>query len=115
MGIVGYVVKDDAADELMDALDIVSKGGRYLSPSLEELLEKMGHLNVKKDFNLLKSKLTERELEIARMICQGDETKAIASKLFISPVTVRVHTKNILSKMGLKSLSDIVKLRDVLF
>lgn len=115
MGISAYVLKDNAAEELLEALKNVTQGKKYISPSIEELLEKMGHLKTNNDFNSLRSKLTERELEVAQMICQEIDMKKIAETLFVAPVTVRVHVKNILNKMKLRTLNDIVKLKEVLF
>lgn len=113
--IAGYVVKDNAAEELLLALEKAGLGERYLSPSIEELLIRTGHLNPKKSSKAYQKSLTRRELEIARMICQGDSSAEIASKLSLAPVTIRVYTKNIIEKLGLNDLSDIAKIRDQLF
>ena len=48
------------------------------------------------------------------MLCKGDKSENIAGVLSISPVTVRVHTKNILKKLNLSGLSELVKLRNEL-
>ena len=115
MNIGAYVLKDNAAGELLEAIEFVSRGERYLSPSIELLMGKMGHLTNKKGFHYLRSQLTERELEIAQLICQGNDTKTIAERVSIAPVTVRVHLKNILTKMELKNVNDIIKLKNMLF
>lgn len=53
--------------------------------------------------------LTKREKEIAKLIVQGKTTKEIANELFISPLTVDTHRKNIFSKLGIKKVVALVQ------
>ncbi len=113
--IAAYVVKDNAAEELLEALKQASQGRQYLSPSIEELLVKMGSIREGQYNKQIKESLTERELEVTKMLCQGFKSKEIASKLHISPKTVRTHIGNILDKLKLDSIAEINKIRDILF
>lgn len=118
LGVSGYVVKDYAAEELVEALNKVSQGSRFISPSVKDILDKMGLLK-EEDENqnqqTLKDPLTQRETEVAKLLCLGADSKEVASRLGISPTTVRVHTKNLLAKFGLPFLKDFTKLSKFLF
>ena len=115
LGILAYVVKDNAAEELMVALESVASGQKYLSPAVKSLLIKTGQIKNEENFDINQSSLTKREVEIAKMISKGKTNAQIAQILSLSKVTVRVHVKNISEKLGLKGLGDLSKIKDTLF
>jgi DNA-binding NarL/FixJ family response regulator len=108
-GVSGYVMKKAGKAELQRALNTIALGEKYYSESVVfELLnrdKKIGDL-VKETSTA--GLLTERELEIIRLIARELSTNQIADKLFISPATVETHRHNILKKLGVKNSIGIV-------
>lgn len=108
-GVSGYVMKKAGKAELQKALNTIAAGEKYYSESVVfELLnrdKKISDLVHESNPNGL---LTERELEIIRLIVKELSTNQIADKLFISPATVETHRHNILKKLGVKNSIGIV-------
>lgn len=98
MGAAGFLNKDASPQTLCEAVERVASGHRYVSPSLAEQLADR-FLN--DSDRLLHELLTDRELEVFRLIALGNATAEIAESLNISPKTVHVHRSNILRKTGL--------------
>ena len=115
MNIFAYVIKDNAEEELLTALDEAHLGNIFLSPAIKEIMEKMGYTNNELNRKRPKKALTNREVEVARMLSNGYKSKEIAIKLSISLNTVRVHTKNIIKKLELESIKDFLKISKDLF
>ncbi len=109
-GIQGYVLKDIAYAELIDAIKIVAKGGTYISQNLgldfnqDKAIHDMAFLSQPEN-NLL----SPREKEILKLICQEYSNSQIADKLFISVKTVDTHRQNILIKLGVNNTVGLVK------
>ncbi|QSE97091.1 response regulator [Fulvivirga lutea] len=101
-GVDGYVLKSDTHDSILNALDKVTSGKRFLSDEIAELLIQ----NIDEEVN---SALTPREEEIVRLIVKEYSTKQIAEILFISERTVETHRKNILKKTGCSNLVALIK------
>ncbi len=108
-GVMGYVSKDDSADELVDAISQVSEGERYLSPQLSDRIID-GFVN-KMDSGTLNpyDALTERERMVFQMVAEGTSNNEIAEKLSISPRTVETHRANMMKKLDLRSQSDLIR------
>lgn len=104
----GYLLKDSAISEVWKAIIEVSKGGEYYSGSVKETLEKALHEREKMADNLQKEELTNREKEILAMICREMSTEEIAQKLFVSPLTINNHRRNILLKTKAKNVAGLV-------
>ena len=107
IGVNGYVLKMADADELFLAIRTILSGKKYFSN--EVIVE----LAVGKDENLTTkpgtfAKLTLRELEILRLVGQEMSTNEIAEKLFISVPTVETHRRNLMQKIGAKSVVGLV-------
>jgi DNA-binding NarL/FixJ family response regulator len=95
-GALGYVFKSASLEEFAKALNTIAGGGKYYSELvMQRVLEstKEGAMDG----------LTERELEIVRLIVSGLKSSEIAKQLFISVNTVETHRKNIFSKTGVKN------------
>lgn len=110
-GASGYILKNTGKAELELAIRQVMKGEAYLSQSLsnqlaQNLLHSFKQRNEVPDD--LRS-LTQRELEILKMIAQENSNAEIASKLFISPKTVETHRKNLMKKIGVKNSLGVYK------
>jgi NarL family two-component system response regulator LiaR len=100
-GAMGYHLKDSSPEALIDAIRQVNQGVASLHPSIaKRVLEEFQDFGKQK---LSEEPLTQRELEILRLIAQGLENKEIAEKLVISEATVRTHVSNILGKLHLAS------------
>ncbi len=100
-GALGYLLKDSSPEELVEAIHRVHRG----EPSLEsaiarKVLQEISHPGSEKPTS---DPLTEREMEVLRLIAQGLSNKEIAAKIFIAEWTVRTHVSNILGKLHLAS------------
>ncbi|NBA86107.1 response regulator [Emticicia sp. CRIBPO] len=106
-GMDGYVVKNLGMAELQKAIETVMNGQIYLSPEISNILA-MGVAGRKPNHAYLPD-LTKREKEIIKLIIEGLTNELIAEKLFLSPLTVSTHRKNVLSKLNLKNTAMLVK------
>jgi two-component system, NarL family, invasion response regulator UvrY len=104
-GASGYVTKNRAAKELIEAINKVATGGRYISASLAEILAANLNVGLEIPSHL---KLTHREYEIMLLIALGVTLKEIAHKFSISTKTVSTHRFRILKKMGMKNNADLI-------
>ena len=100
-GVDGYLTKERALDDVLDALSKVAAGERYLT---DEQIARTRALSGEGTGEAL----TERELEVLRLLSQGKESQAIADELTISANTVRTHLQNIFSKLGVHSKLEAV-------
>lgn len=103
--IAGYVVKNIGKQELIKALEKIAEGGIYFS---EEVIEEMQRSSQRKKQNE-EAHLTDREIEIIRLIEKEYNNKQIAETLFISERTVETHRKNIFRKTNTNSVIGLVK------
>ena len=98
-GAAGYVLKDADADEVVAAIRAVHGGGLQLDPAVARRL--LSHLRPAERH--LPGALTTRELDVLRLVGDGQANKEIAVALGLSERTVRTHVSNILGKLGLSS------------
>ena len=100
-GAMGYHLKDSSPETLIEAIRQVNQGVASLHPSIaKKLLDELQHVDKQP---LTDETLTQREVEVLRLIAQGYENKDMAEKLVISEATVRTHVSNILGKLHLAS------------
>ena len=100
-GANGYLLKGIPPVDLLNALKDAYGGGAPMSP--EVAVKVVSYFQRKPDFNL-----TNRELEILKLLCEGENYSTIASKLFISKNTVKGHIKNIYKKLHVHSRAEAV-------
>lgn len=100
-GVDGYILKDSEPEELIEHINNAMRGDLVISAPLTQVLAKSLRPKVESDSIL--DKLTNREQQILRYISQGDSNKIIARKLDIAESTVKVHVKNLLKKINLRS------------
>jgi DNA-binding NarL/FixJ family response regulator len=100
----GYVLKDDAFDDLLYAIRSVSSGKKFVSPSISEKILTTGTMRKNGD-----RILTDRECEILRLIASGLTNKKIAGRLSISVKTVETHRSRIMQKLDSHTSADLVR------
>jgi DNA-binding NarL/FixJ family response regulator len=107
-GAHGYVMKHAPARQLLEALRTVLKGEVYLSPALSSRLL-LSITRQKEDGQSVLKQLSDRELEILRLIGEGYTTREISSSLGISAKTVESHRGNIRQKLHLKNGAELTR------
>lgn len=106
-GAYGYVLKTIEKEELIMVIRKVADGEKYFSAEVTSQL--MNHFSAKPASQNLADTLTKREKEILVLIAGGLTDKEIAEKVFLSPLTIITHRKNILSKLGLKNKVELTR------
>jgi DNA-binding NarL/FixJ family response regulator len=101
-GACSYVSKRTSLTQIKEAVEVVSKGGSYMSPAIARKIA---------DFYAPKKtiQLTKRQLEIVNGIVKGKSYKMIAQDLFISLDTVRSHIKNIYKILEINSKAELIR------
>jgi len=99
----GYILKNDASSELVEAVYRVLAGKTFFSSKISQVM--MEQINSPASENLL----TEREIEIIKLIAEEKSNKQIAEKLFISERTVETHRKNIFRKTATNNIVGLIK------
>jgi DNA-binding NarL/FixJ family response regulator len=110
-GAVGYVLKDVRAADLFAAIEAAAEGRRYLSPAISDTVVSE-YLRLRKDRSESESPfqvLTEREREILRLLTEGKSSKGIAAELSVSPKTIETHRANIMRKLDIHNIADLVR------
>ena len=102
-GADGYLLKDMEPEELISQIRLAALGKLALSPELTRVLAEAIRDRPKPGHGVPMSSLTKRERDVLRLIAKGQTNKMIARKLEISEGTVKVHVKNLLHKLGLRS------------
>jgi len=106
MGASGYLTKDTASEELIEAVRKIAAGGKYISSSMAE---NIAH-RIENDYSKpLHETLSGREFEIMLMITAGKPLREIGSELFISGKTVSTYRSRIMRKMGMKKNSELIQ------
>ncbi|MDO8465161.1 MAG: response regulator transcription factor [Gallionella sp.] len=105
-GASGYICKSCSPQILLEAIRKVAAMGRYLEPAMAE---RLAYTAASPTQEPIRSILSERELQVLRLIVEGKSISEIASQLFISDKTASTHKCNIQSKLGLKSVAELVR------
>lgn len=108
-GAVGYILKECLFDELLQAIGVVTSGGRYLSPKIAEVVvdDYVKHLSNISDSPL--SALTGREREVLQLVAEGKSTKEIALELHVSTKTIEANRRQMMDKLGVNSIAELTK------
>jgi two-component system nitrate/nitrite response regulator NarL len=104
IGIHCFIMKSNNAHVFIEAFNACMQGDMYIDKTIQNIL--IRRKTIRKTQS--QTHITNKELEIIRMLSQGLTTKQIAEKLFISIHTVNTHRKNILQKLGLKNTSELL-------
>lgn len=104
----GYVLKENALEELLKAIRIVQAGGIYLSADITSTVV-AGFVKNYSVENMKKlDPISSREREVIQLLAEGNSNKEIAQMLNLSLKTVETHRANIMHKLGFKSITDLV-------
>lgn len=116
-GALGYMLKEMDADEIVEAIKVVAKGGSYLHPKVTRNLvaefrrlsehENKGNFHqteIRRPFHLL----TKRECEVLQLLTDGQSNRTIGETLYISEKTVKNHVSSILQKMNVNDRTQAV-------
>jgi DNA-binding NarL/FixJ family response regulator len=112
-GARGYILKSDAARDLVLAIESLLEGKTFFTPKVSELVLN-GYLRraeprAPTQEPAAGDPLTIREREILQLLAEGKSNKAIAASLSISARTVETHRRNLMSKLNLHSIADVVR------
>jgi DNA-binding NarL/FixJ family response regulator len=109
-GAMGYVLKSDADDVLPGAIDAVLRGRTFFTPSLGRLVVE-GYLRSgqTEQGEGAEARLSPREREIVQLVAEGQSSKDIARLLELSVKTVETHRSNIMHKLGIDSIAELVR------
>lgn len=105
-GAMGYVTKSAAGTELVQAIRSVHRGCSYLCPEVAGAV--VSQVRVPEGAGD-GQRLARREREVLRLVAEGVRSNDIAVELNISPATVEVHRRNIMRKLGLRTIADLTK------
>jgi DNA-binding NarL/FixJ family response regulator len=103
-GVKGYVLKNQAAGDLLQAIKQVSRGQVYLSPGVSQAVVESYHSKLDKT----KTRLTPREKQVLQLIAEGKSTRDIASVLGISVKTAESHRTRMMHKLDIHETASLV-------
>ncbi|HEC02649.1 MAG TPA: response regulator transcription factor [Phycisphaerales bacterium] len=108
-GAAGYILKECLFDELVQAIQAVAVGGRYLSPRIADVVvdDYVKRLSTTIDSPL--SALTGREREVLQLVAEGKSTKEIALELHVSTKTIEANRRQIMEKLNVHSIAELTK------
>ncbi|MBZ5591825.1 MAG: response regulator transcription factor [Acidobacteriia bacterium] len=107
-GARGLVLKKDSSQDLLEALRVVAGGGSYYSAQISDHLnDPMSLPNGKTKLPLAK-RLTNRELEVLRLVTMGKTSKEVAERLSLSVETVRSYRKSMMRKLGVRNIASLI-------
>ncbi|MGH7895399.1 MAG: LuxR C-terminal-related transcriptional regulator, partial [Candidatus Binatia bacterium] len=111
LGAKGVILKDSARQTLMQAIRTVCRGEMWMDPRMSSaLVDELSHLGGDGDVVSMRHEngLTERELEIVRLVASGYKNKEVGTSLSISERTVKTHLTNIFQKLGVRDRVGLV-------
>jgi len=108
-GVSGYLLKDSAFEELIDAVRAVMAGRLYLSPEITGVVVSEYLRYRRADNDQPQAELTLREREVLQLLAEGHPVKRIAEKLHISIKTVETHRSHIMYKLDLHTVAELTK------
>lgn len=109
-GASGYLHKDDAFEELADAIRTVMKGKTYLSPGIAKtVVDEYRRTALDKNDGTVFTTLTDREREVLQNVTEGNTTKETAAALGVSIKTIETHRLKIMDKLNIHSIAELTK------
>ncbi len=110
-GVCGYIVKSGAAQDLVKAIRMGSRGKIYFSEEITDTAQGIQNNNGKRKHNSsqIECPLTQREREVLQLIGEGYTSVEIASKLKICETTVKTHRNNLMDKLNVRSVAGLTR------
>ena len=103
LGASGFLLKTAPPEDLITAVQVVARGEALLSPSVtRRVIQEVTRHHRPVPHAPELERLTQRELEVLRLVAEGLTNAEIAARLYVSEATVKTHTSNVLSKLGLR-------------
>jgi two-component system response regulator NreC len=109
IGVSGYILKESAAHEVIEAINVARKGELFFSASIRNQVLRDYVEWVREGSIVSASPLSGREREVLQLLAEGKSSRAIAGALCISVKTVESHRKQIMDKLGLRSIAELTK------
>jgi DNA-binding NarL/FixJ family response regulator len=106
VGAKGLILKSDAAAELVAAVEAIQRNSTYFSSRMNQAALRPDLRGSRRSSE--KDTLTKREMQVIQLLAEGKSTKEVASILALSVKTAETHRSNIMSKLGLHSVSEVV-------
>lgn len=107
-GADGYMLKNSGIEELQNGLEAVMSGNRFFSPDVTQRLHNE-HPQTRNPFSKELEMLSEREIEVLRLIAAGRSNKEIGDKLFISHRTVDSHRTHLMKKLDIHNVAGLIR------
>ena len=102
-GASGFILKNAPPEDLIEAVRVVADGNALLAPSVtRRIINEFAQRTPRKDLNEKLNSLTEREIEVMRLIAKGKTNSEIAADLFVGETTVKTHISNLFTKLDLR-------------
>jgi DNA-binding NarL/FixJ family response regulator len=102
-GASGFLLKNAPAEELVHAVRIVAAGDALLAPSVtRRVIEEYAHRPVTRRHHPGLGRLTEREIEVLRLLATGKSNAELATHLYLGEGTIKTHVSHVLAKLGLR-------------
>jgi DNA-binding NarL/FixJ family response regulator len=108
VGVKGYVLKDNALEDLIACIQAVHEGKAFLSQSVTQLVVDEFVKNLKDKDSGQQETISAREREVLQLLAEGKSNKEISGALSLSVKTVETHRANIMRKLGLRNIADLV-------
>lgn len=109
-GVLGFVLKENAVEDILNSILAASKGEHYLSPSISSyLMHRRNRVDALAASKPGLSSLTKAELRVLKLIAMKKTSRQIGQELFISPRTVEAHRANICSKLNLSGSHSLLQ------
>ena len=110
LGVLGFVLKENAGQDILASLVAVAKGEHYLSPTISSyLVRRRGRAEALASHKPGLDDLTKAERRVLKLIAEKKTSREIAVELFISPRTVEAHRANISQKLGLRGAHSLLQ------
>jgi len=102
-GASGFILKNASPEDLIAAIRVVADGNALLAPSItRRIIAEFAKKPVPKTYEVETKQLTDREIQVLRLIARGKTNDEIASELIIGEATVKTHVSNLLTKLSLR-------------
>jgi len=108
-GAAGYLIKEAAYDEVVQAIRVVRSRKTYLSPAVAGIVVQDFVQRAGQERSAITPPLTDREREVLQLVAEGKTTKYIADRLHISAKTVESHRRQLMDKLGVRSIAELTK------